>query len=55
MLVFLGVLVGAVLGATIARKREGKRLDMLHYACGYGIAFGLLGVFLTLAAGWLGI
>lgn len=49
MIVIAGLVMGALLGAVTAAKRGGKRLDMLQYAAGYGIAFCLLGVVLTIA------
>ena len=55
MLAILGVLFGALVGTMTARRRNGSKLDQLQYACGYGIAFGLLGVFLGIVAGWLSI
>ncbi|MDJ1008716.1 MAG: hypothetical protein QNJ13_12940 [Paracoccaceae bacterium] len=48
MIVLAAVLAGAALGAVTAKRREGNRLDMAQYAAGYGIAFGLLGLFLTI-------
>lgn len=48
MIVIAGLVLGAVLGAATAAKRGGKRLDMLQYAAGFGIAFCLLGLFLTI-------
>jgi hypothetical protein len=48
MIVIAGLVLGAVMGAVTASKRGGKRLDMLQYAAGYGIAFCLLGVALTI-------
>ena len=41
-------ILGAVLGARIARKRNGSRADMAQYAAGYGIAFALLGLVISL-------
>lgn len=38
----IGLALGAALGAFIAWRRKGNWLDMLQYAAGYGIAFGLL-------------
>lgn len=54
MIVIAAVLCGAVLGALAARKQNGTGLDMAQYAAGYGIAFGVLGLFLTLVIGALG-
>jgi hypothetical protein len=48
MLVIAGVMLGGALGAMTAAKRGGKRLDILQYATAFGIAFGLLGLFLTI-------
>ena len=48
MIVLAGLLGGGVYGALLAKKREGSRLDMAQYAAGFAIAFGLLGLFLTI-------
>jgi hypothetical protein len=48
MIVIAGLVLGALLGAVTASKRGGKGLDILQYAAGYGIAFCLLGVVLTI-------
>jgi cytochrome c biogenesis protein CcdA len=48
MIVIGGLVLGAILGVVSARRRGGKPADMAQYAAGYGIAFGLLGVFLTI-------
>lgn len=48
MIVLAGLFGGAVLGALRARSRGGKPLDQAQYATGYGIAFGLLGMFVTI-------
>ncbi|SEN00506.1 hypothetical protein SAMN05216227_100615 [Pseudorhodobacter antarcticus] len=47
MIVLAGLLMGAVLGALVARKYGGKPLDLLQYAAGFAIAFALLGLFIT--------
>ncbi|MEO1733941.1 MAG: apolipoprotein acyltransferase [Pseudomonadota bacterium] len=39
--------IGVVLGWYTARKRGGNRWDMAQYAAGYGIAFVLLGLVVT--------
>ncbi|MGJ8545298.1 MAG: apolipoprotein acyltransferase [Sulfitobacter sp.] len=47
-MIFLGLLVlGAVIGAMTARKRKGNRKDMAQYAAGYGMAFAIVGMILT--------
>lgn len=48
MFVIIGALLGAVLGGTIAKKRGGKRLDILQYAGVYAMIFAMLGIFITL-------
>jgi F0F1-type ATP synthase assembly protein I len=47
MIVLAGLLIGAGLGTFVARKHGGKPLDLLQYAAGFGIAFALLGLFVT--------
>ena len=48
MIVIAGLILGSVIGARKALKSGGKRLDALQYGAGYGIAFALVGLFLTL-------
>lgn len=48
MIVIAGFVLGAAYGARKARKAGGKRLDLMQYGAGFGIAFALLGLFLTL-------
>lgn len=48
MIVIGGFLIGAIMGAGIAYKRNGKILDILQYAAGFGIAFCILGLFATI-------
>ena len=48
MIVLAGLLGGGAVGALTAKRRGGNRLDMAQYAAGYGIAFGLIGLFLTI-------
>ena len=55
MLVIAGVILGVILGARTAVRRNGNRLDIIQFCAVYALAFGLAGLFLTLAAGWLGI
>lgn len=42
MLTIVAAALGALRGIVRARKLGGNRLDMIQYACGYAIAFGLL-------------
>ena len=48
MIVILGAIVGAALGALIARRRKGALADILQYAFIYCLIFSLAGLFLTL-------
>lgn len=48
MIVLGGLVLGAGLGAMTARRHGGKGADMAQYAAGFGIAFGLLGLFVTI-------
>ena len=43
-MILAGVVLGAVYGALLARRRDGSRLDMAHYAAGYAIVLGLIAV-----------
>ncbi len=47
MIVLGAAILGAIWGVIQARKRKGNRLDIAQYAAGYAIAFGLLGMILT--------
>ena len=42
MLTIIAAMLGALRGIVRARKLGGNRLDMIQYACGHAIAFGLL-------------
>lgn len=48
MIILGALLIGVGLGIRAARKRNGNRLDMAQYGAGYGIAFTLLGVLITI-------
>ena len=47
MIVIGTALLGAILGGLQARKRQGNRLDIAQYAASYAIAFGLIGMIVT--------
>lgn len=47
MIVLASALLGIIIGVTTAKKRGGNRKDLLHYAAGYGLAFVIVGMFLT--------
>ena len=53
MIVLVSAVLGIFVGVRAAKKRNGTGMDMLQHAAGYGIAFTILGVFLTFALGWL--
>ena len=48
MIILASALFGILLGIGAARKRNGNRLDMAQYAAGFGIAFALLGILVTI-------
>ncbi|MEM0945766.1 MAG: hypothetical protein AAGK37_00040 [Pseudomonadota bacterium] len=48
------VLGGALWGASVARRRGGKRADMAQYAAGYAIALTVLGLFVSVLIGQFG-
>jgi len=48
MITILFALSGMAVGAVTALRRGGKTLDTLHYGAGYGIAFTLLGMLVTI-------
>ena len=47
MIVLGMALLGVALGLLTAYRRKGNRLDMLHYAAGYALAFAALGMVAT--------
>ncbi|MBR9653237.1 hypothetical protein [Thalassovita aquimarina] len=48
MIVIAGAILGALFGAFLAKRRNGKGLDMLQYAAGYAILFMIVGLFITI-------
>ena len=48
MIVLAGLVIGAVLGGLTAKRRGGRRLDILQYAAIYAIIFMLLGMFASI-------
>jgi len=44
----IGLIFGALLGAVVAKRKGGNRLDMAQYAGGFAILFGLVGLFLAI-------
>lgn len=47
MITFVFALIGAVVGGLTARRRGGKGLDIAQYAAGYAMAFGIVGMFIS--------
>ncbi|MBB3994599.1 heme A synthase [Sulfitobacter undariae] len=47
MIVIGLVIVGVILGGMTAKKHKGNRKDIAQYATGYGMAFLILGLLLT--------
>lgn len=48
MLVLLGLLGGGTWGGLLASRRGGNTKDIAQYAIGYGIAWGLVAMVLTI-------
>lgn len=48
MIVIAGAIIGAILGALTAKKRNGTRADMWQYGTVYAIAFSLAALILTI-------
>ena len=44
----IGLIIGAVTGAFLAKKRGGSRLDMAQYGAAFAILFGLIGLFIAI-------
>ncbi|MCK0148733.1 apolipoprotein acyltransferase [Marivita sp. S6314] len=49
MIVIAGAIIGAIVGAMTAKKRNGNRVDIWQYGAVYAIAFSLGGLILTIA------
>ncbi|WP_162933077.1 hypothetical protein [Roseovarius sp. EL26] len=48
MFVIFGAVIGAILGAVVAKRRKGKLADILQYAFVYCLILALVGLFVTL-------
>jgi hypothetical protein len=48
MIVIVAIILGAMLGDFRARRAQGNRKDRLQYAAAHGIAFAILGLFVTI-------
>ena len=49
MIILAGIVLGALWGARVARRRQGNRLDVAQYAAIYAILGAILGVFASVA------
>ncbi|MFB2531875.1 apolipoprotein acyltransferase [Paracoccus sp. p4-l81] len=47
MIILAGLLIGAIVGATRARRLRGTGADVAQYAIAHAIAFALIGVGVT--------
>ncbi|MFV2052654.1 hypothetical protein [Aliiroseovarius sp. YM-037] len=47
MLVLIGLIVGAIIGAMTAKRRGGNRLDLLQYAGVFALIGAVIGLFVT--------
>lgn len=47
MIVIAGLIIGAITGGLVAKRREGNRLDIAQYAGGYAIFGAVIGLFIT--------
>ena len=47
MIVIGLAILGLIIGGMTAKKRRGNRKDIAQYAVGYGFAFLIVGMFLT--------
>lgn len=48
MIILAGIIIGALVGAFNARKRDGSRLDIAQYAAVGGLIGAILGTFATI-------
>ena len=48
MIPWIAILLGACFGAFTARRKGGGALDMAQYGAGFGILFGLIGLFVAI-------
>lgn len=47
MIIIATALLGAIYGGIQAKRRGGARMDIAQYAVGYGMAFAIAGLFIT--------
>lgn len=47
MLVLVGLILGAIIGAMTAKRRGGNRLDLLQYGAVFALIGAVIGLFVT--------
>jgi hypothetical protein len=47
-------LLGALIGAFRAHKKQGNKLDMLQYGAAHGMVFFIVSLFASIALDWAG-
>lgn len=47
MLIIAGLLLGALWGGLLARRRKGSRFDIAQYAAAFAILFAIIGLLAT--------
>ncbi len=55
MVLPLAFIIGATIGVIAAKKKDGNRLDKLHYGTAFGIAFLLLTLMISILFQRIGI
>tara|TARA_A100001011_G_C13941851_1_gene687496 strand:- start:472 stop:642 length:171 start_codon:yes stop_codon:yes gene_type:complete len=55
MVLPLAFIIGATLGVITARKKNGNRLDKVHYGTAFGIAFLLIALIISIIVQRIGI
>ena len=50
MIILIGAIIGAFIGALVAKRRKGNTADMLQYAAVYALVFALGALFISIFA-----
>ena len=45
-------IIGGIWGARLAKKRGGKRLDIIQYSAGYFLFYAIIGVIITVTVSY---
>jgi hypothetical protein len=48
-------IIGALIGAWRAHRKQGNKLDMLQYGAAHGIIFFIVALFASIALDWAGL